>query len=79
VPLKATVKTIARGGHQFSLSHMVDATPDLLRQEAERTFRLAVATLDAAIHDALVACCQELLDRADEIETAARSVPSSVE
>jgi hypothetical protein len=40
---------------------------------------LAVATLDAAIHDALVACCQDLLDRADEIESAARSVPGSAE
>jgi hypothetical protein len=58
---------------------MVDLTPDLLRQEAERSFRLAVATLDAAIHDALVACCQELLDRADEIEAAARSAPGSAE
>jgi hypothetical protein len=58
---------------------MVDLTPGLLRQEAERSFRLAVATLDAAIHDALVACCQELLDRADEIEAAARSAPDSAE
>jgi len=58
---------------------MVDLTPDLLRQEAERSFRLAVATLDAAIHDALGACCQELLDRADEIEAAARSAPGSAE
>ncbi len=58
---------------------MVDATPDLLRQEAERSFRLAVATLDAAIHDALVACCQELLDRAYAIEAAARSAPGSAE
>jgi len=58
---------------------MVDATPDLLRQEAEQSFRLAVATLDAAIHDALVACCQELLDRTDEIEGAARSAPGSAE
>ena len=79
MPRKATVRTIARSSHRISLSLMVDLTPDLLRQEAERSFRLAVATLDAAIHDALVACCQELLDRADEIEAAARSAPGSAE
>ena len=78
-PRKATAKAVAWGSHRFSLSLMVDATPDLLRQEAEQSFRLAVATLDAAIHDALVACCQELLDRTDEIEGAARSAPGSAE
>lgn len=50
----------------------INPTPELLREEAERNFRLAAATFDAAIHDALIACCQELLDRARKMETAAR-------
>jgi hypothetical protein len=34
----------------------IDFTPQLLREEADRNFRLAVATFDAALHDALMAC-----------------------
>jgi hypothetical protein len=52
----------------------IDFTPQLLREEAERNFRLAVATFDAAIHDGLMACCQELLDRARRTESAAAAV-----
>jgi hypothetical protein len=48
-----------------------DLTPQLLREEAERNFRLALATFDAAIHDALMTCCQELLDRARRMESTA--------
>jgi len=55
----------------------IDLTPQLLREEAERNFRLAVATLDAAVHDALMACCQELLDRARRMEAAATAEPST--
>ena len=50
----------------------IDFTPQLLREEAERHFRLAVVTFDAAIHDALMARCQEFLDRARRMESADR-------
>ena len=52
----------------------INLTPQLLREEAERNFRLALATFDAAIHDALMACSQELLDRARRMESAAGSL-----
>jgi hypothetical protein len=56
----------------------IEFTPQLLREEAERNFRLAAATFDAAIHDALMACCQELLDRARRMESAATAASPSL-
>ena len=39
-------------------------TPDMLREKAERCFRLANATTDERAHDALVAYGDELLEEA---------------
>jgi hypothetical protein len=48
----------------------VNFTPRFLRQEAERSLRIAANTFDTAIHDALMSYAQELLDRAEKMEAA---------
>lgn len=45
-----------------------NATPQQLREKADRCFRLAKDTTDQKAREALIAFGCELLDRADEIE-----------
>ena len=74
---KVTIKrqsVLRLGTYSRSMTNWAHLTPEFLREEAERSFRSAASTLDAAIHDALVACGQELLDRARRMEVAASAL-----
>jgi hypothetical protein len=51
-------------------------TPQKLRDDAERCFRLASTITDASAHDALIEYGRGLLDRAEGTEAAPRRVSS---
>jgi hypothetical protein len=51
-------------------------TPQKLRDDAERCFRLANTINDARSHDALMEYGRELLDRAEKMEAASRRASS---
>ncbi len=51
-------------------------TPQKLRDDAERCFRLANTINDARAHDALMEYGRELLDRAERVEASSRRVSS---
>jgi hypothetical protein len=54
-------------------------TPQKLRDDAERCFRLANTINDVRAHDALMEYGRELLDRAERMEAASRRVSSEEE
>lgn len=52
----------------FTMKSGPNQTPQSLREQAERAFRLAAATTDASAHDALMLYGQELIAKAERIE-----------